>query len=108
MSRYTIPAHAPHLTCVVGYDPPLGTFFAQVIDPTQPEDDERHVPLWVGTDVEEIVSVAALVTALSDWAVRPESITAQLAADQQTQGFRLNCGLAFVQHETPQRKEEPS
>jgi hypothetical protein len=93
---------------VVGYDPPLGTFFAQVIDPTRPEDDERHVPLWVGTDVKEIISVAALVTALHDWAVIPEPITTQLATDQQTQGFRPNFGLAFVRHETPRRKEEPS
>src|SRR5262245_7628900 len=108
MSRYAIAAQTPHLTCVVGYDPPLGTFFAQVIDPTRPEDDELHVPLWIGTDVAEIPTVAALEAALSDWAVMPESIKTQLAADQQSQGFRPNFGLAFVQHKTSPRKEDPS
>jgi len=39
-SRRSIPAHAPDLTVVVGWDNPLSTFFAQV-ERNQDDDDPR-------------------------------------------------------------------
>jgi hypothetical protein len=49
MSRYEItPDHWPaHTSFAVGWDPPLGTFFAQVIDHSIGEDDDP-VLVWVG------------------------------------------------------------
>jgi len=63
MSRHTLAALHPQHTCVVGYDPPLGTFFAQLWDQSIPAAEEQLV-LWVGTTLEEIPTVQALASAL--------------------------------------------
>lgn len=42
MSRYTI-SEDEHLEVVVGWDPPLATFFAQEYDPTVPDDENDCV-----------------------------------------------------------------
>ena len=70
MSRHLIAALQPQYTCVVGYDPPLGTFFAQVWDQTLPATEEQVV-LWVGTTLHEIPTVQALATDLRKYAVIP-------------------------------------
>jgi hypothetical protein len=97
MSRYTIPAQQPEYTCIVGYDPPFGTFFAQVSVitgvPPQP-----HLILWVGTEVRAIETVPALTQALRDYAEIPAAIQQQLAADARKSGFRPNFGTHFVQY----------
>lgn len=106
MSRYQIPTLHAHQTCVVGYDPPLGTFFAQIEDLTIPADDERHIVLWVGTDVQELRTVAALSNALHGIVTLPAQIQAQLAHDQRTIGFRPNFGLSLVHFMSPQPPKE--
>jgi hypothetical protein len=49
MSRYeyTPPRWPAHTSLAVGWDPPLATFFAQVMDDSISEDDDRVI-VWVG------------------------------------------------------------
>ena len=50
-SRRSIPARAPGLTVIVGWDNPLSTFFAQV-ERVQDDDDPRDpILLWIGSAV---------------------------------------------------------
>ncbi|WP_234729388.1 hypothetical protein [Acidocella facilis] len=42
MSRYTIPSFNPRFEIVVGWDWPMRTYFAQVLDNENPEDDENY------------------------------------------------------------------
>ncbi len=104
MSRHTIAALHPQHTCVVGYDPPLGTFFAQLWDQSIPAAEEQLV-LWVGTTLEEIPTVHALATTLHAYAVIPADVWQRLESEQRTLGFRPNLGTFLMQH---LRKEERS
>ena len=104
MSRHTIAALHPQHTCVVGYDPPLGTFFAQLWNQTLPAAEEQVV-LWVGTALEEIPTVQALATALHEYAVIPAAVWQRLESEQRTLGLRPNLGTFLVQH---LRQEERS
>jgi hypothetical protein len=96
MSRYDIPAHDPHYTCVVGYDPPLGTFFGQVFrlkNGRQPP----GVVHWLGTDLHEIPTVTDLAHAIQDYAIIPDAIWQQLEADRHASGFRPNFGTWLLE-----------
>ena len=57
MSRYVI-AEEPELV-VVGWDPPLETYFLQIYDPKE-ADDEKALKVWLGTNQGEMESVAYL------------------------------------------------
>jgi hypothetical protein len=94
----------PQHTCVVGYDPPLGTFFAQVWDQTLPVAEDQLI-FWVGTAVEEIPTVQTLAIALSAYAVIPPAVWQRLESEQRSLGFRPNLGTGLVQH---LRQEKPS
>ena len=82
MSRYSFPAQDPRLTVVVGWDNPLTTFFAQIVDPSLDDEDEAYV-LWIGTAPQAIPTVAALQAQLAGWATLPPAIVAHLTRDQQ-------------------------
>lgn len=94
MSRYTIVSQQPNYTCVVGYDPPLGTFFAQVR--TNQRRRQFQELLWVGTTVQEILSVSALAQAIAEYAIIPVDICQQLETDQRTHGFRPRLGTMLM------------
>lgn len=99
MSRYTIAARPPYHHCVVGYDPPLGTFFAQVYKSKGPR---RSPPLvhWVGADFGELPTVEALTAAIAAYVTVPDDIQQQLRRDG-AGGARPNFGtqlLAELQH----------
>lgn len=103
MSRHTVEARDPdRFECIVGYDPPLDTFFGQVIDReilarlvqaqeerkrtdaeatsevVEPDfgesEDEDYFVLWVGTTVGEVPTVEALTAALAPYV----SLTAEI------------------------------
>ncbi len=95
MSRYHIIPRQPGLTCVVGWDPPLGTFFAQVRTHPGAGIPPREV-LWVGTDIAELGTLEALMQTLAPYATLPEDVRRSLEADQHTTGFRPNLGTALV------------
>lgn len=64
MSRHDIPT-VEGVTVVVGWDPPLQTFFGQVY---HPEDDEDAGPrLWVGV-MDRLSTVEDLLDELGEWA----------------------------------------
>ena len=81
MSRYSIPATDPSLTCIVGYDPPLETYFVQVEDPDDP-DETTAMHLWLGCAPQAIPTVAQLQAQLGGWAVVPQDVWAHLIADK--------------------------
>ena len=78
MSRYSIPPQQPGLTVTVGWDNPLGTFFAQVFDPSIEEDADACL-LWIGTAPAAIPTVAALQAQLTGWATIPPTIVDRLS-----------------------------
>jgi hypothetical protein len=107
MSRITITTPPPYAYGVVGYDPPLGTFFAQLY---RQRGARRRASLvrWVGTDLQELPTIDALVQALADVMPIPAAIQQQLLHDQQASGFRPNFGVRVLQSLRAARQEETS
>ncbi len=66
----------------VGWDPPLGTFFAQIYAPQVPDDEEELI-WWIGERAREVTSLDELALALEEQGVklRP-AIRARLAEDE--------------------------
>jgi hypothetical protein len=85
MSRYIIPASTTQYHVVVGWDPPLATFFGEVWDPTVPdEDDETACILWAGAALGALPTVDALQACLQAYATIPAAVVAQLQQDGAT------------------------
>ena len=106
MSRITMVTPPPYTSCVVGYDPPLGTFFAQVYQ-RRGARGQRALVRWIGTDLQELPTIEALVTALADVVTLPTDVQRQLVQEQQTIGFRPNPGTRVLQQLRARRQEEP-
>jgi hypothetical protein len=91
MSRYTITVTRDHRSdpdAVIGYDPPLGTFFLQAF-PHVATDDPA---LWLGTYDQAfrsltVLHAAALVEGY-DFMPLPEDVAARLAHDQAQDSHR--------------------
>ena len=83
MSRHSFPAQDPRCTVVVGWDNPLQTFFAQVVQPSHDDDEDDAILLWLGTAPQAIPTVAALQAQLAGWATLPPALAAQLTREQQ-------------------------
>jgi hypothetical protein len=82
MSRYTIASHDPRYEVIVGWDPPMRTYFGQVFVTTIEEDDDAACVLWVGLEVQALTTVAALQDALQAYATLSAAVVAQLEHDQ--------------------------
>ena len=82
MSRYVLPAHDPTLRVTVGWDPPLQTFFGQVVRPTTAPHADDTLVIWIGTRAQEIPSVAQLCRQLAAYAAIPRATQARLAREQ--------------------------
>jgi hypothetical protein len=81
-SRRSIPARAPGLTVVVGWDNPLSTFFAQV-ERAQDDDDPRDpILLWIGGGFGEVAQAEHLAGPLAPYAELTSEIVEQLRADR--------------------------
>lgn len=65
---------------VVGWDRPLRTFFAQVFE--QGEAEEETAVIWEGTGLAEIGSAAAALAIVAPYAVVPEGLAAMLEAER--------------------------
>lgn len=83
MSRHVIPAlpDAGNVEVVVGWDPPLNTFFAHITDLTVDEDDPAAELLWIGTDYAEIHDLRRVRSALAPWAEIPDEIERALYSE---------------------------
>lgn len=79
MSRHTIPPKADHHTVVVGWDRPMGTFFAHVRDLTRDEDDQ--IIVWLGGDYTDITESGTLLERVERYAVIPAGLQAVLDAE---------------------------
>jgi hypothetical protein len=104
MSRYEITDVHSSYYCIVGFDPPLGTFFAQVYRNKGPQGPSSLVQ-WIGTDVQEIQTVEELTNAIAAYVTVPHEIQQQLARDSHT-GFQPNFGTRILQHLQQHDKEE--
>ena len=49
-SRFSLPAHLAGIEVSVGWDNPLGTFFARVLRVQERDDPRDPVILWIGTE----------------------------------------------------------
>ena len=78
MSRHCI-ATDPH-EIVVGWDPPLQTYFLQIIDPAKSEEEE--LLLWLGAAPHDLPTVASLAVALVPYTVLPEELARQLETER--------------------------
>jgi hypothetical protein len=83
VSRHEIPARDPAHKIIVGWDHPLQTFFAQVIDRKLEDagDDEKFV-LWQGCSLREIYEVEDLRFALRRHADLTNEMGATLYGDK--------------------------
>lgn len=81
MSRYTIPGSKSIHTIVIGYDPPLQTYFAQVYDLSRPT-GEDHAVGWFGTQPSAIRTVEQLQYLLRNYATLTKEQCAALQQDQ--------------------------
>lgn len=69
MSRHLIVKNADG-EVVVGWDPPLGTFFAQIFgpEPEDPDEDENLIA-WIGYEPRQVQTVEALAAWLAEHGV---------------------------------------
>jgi hypothetical protein len=84
MSRYSIPAYETRYHVVVGWDPPLETFFGQVFVPAATADDDDACVLWVGGALRALPTVAVLQACLRGYATIPPDVVVQLQQDGAT------------------------
>jgi hypothetical protein len=83
MSRHEIPARDPAHKVIVGWDPPLQTFFAQVIDRNKEAagKDDKFV-LWIGCGLREITEIETLAKKIARYAVLTRDMVATLYGDK--------------------------
>jgi hypothetical protein len=90
MSRYLIPAIQVEHRIVVGWDSPLASFFAEVIDLNVEaaiergecsEEDVDSTILWVGTMLGEIPTLEQLQAEIAPFALLSTDIVEQLQSD---------------------------
>ena len=82
MSRHTLDALSPRHEVVVGWDRPMGTFFAQVID-LEAVDEDLNMILWVGGMYQEITRAFAVIEAVMPYAAPPTGLLAVLEAERE-------------------------
>lgn len=66
---------------VVGWDPPLQTFFAQVHDLSK--DEEERIILWLGTRPDELPTPNVVATTIAPWAQLPDELFIGLCWDKE-------------------------
>ena len=81
-SRFSLPAHLAGIEVYVGWDNPLGTFFAQVLRVQEHDDPRDPVILWIGMEPGEIRSAEELIPVLVPYAEPTKEHLARLRADR--------------------------
>jgi hypothetical protein len=79
MSRYKFEGNRPEFSIVVGWDNPLGSYFAQVWDGGELE--EGNLRLWVGAGADKVPTVEALAGLVASYGIIPAEVLARLEAD---------------------------
>lgn len=79
LSRYVVPTPGMGDHATVGWDPPLGTFYAQV----WMDEAERERPIgWIGTEPGEIPTLSGFLLQAGVYAVIGDDTGAQLLRDR--------------------------
>jgi hypothetical protein len=83
MSRHEIPARDQAHKVIVGWDQPLLTYFAQVIDRAKEDagEDDKFM-LWVGCSLREIYEIEDLERRLYRYAELSSEISSTLYGDK--------------------------
>ena len=84
MSQYFIAGYNNNHLITVGWDRPMRTFFASVIDAVVQENDkeeEEYVLLWLGTKYDECKDINDLKVSLAEYAIIPNDIIMQCQQD---------------------------
>ncbi len=79
MSRHELTPKQDGFVVVVGWDSPLQTFFAQVLQ--EQGDDDDSILLWLGTATRECPTPDSLVAPLQPYAELGADMLARLRAD---------------------------
>jgi hypothetical protein len=80
-SRYHFPGLNPNHLISVGWDAPLTTFFAQVFDSSDDDEDKNEPILWLGDEPRQIPTLEMLVKELAPFASIPPDILQNLEND---------------------------
>jgi len=67
MSQYTPKPKDRYHSVLVGWDPPLSTFFAHVINTAKTEDSKGYDVYWVGCNPGEITTLDPFMTNLKPY-----------------------------------------
>ncbi len=81
MSRHQLSPLNPAYEVAVGWDRPLRTFFAHVIDTSADEADDGRTVLWIRTDAGAVPDPAMDVQAVAPYAVIPAELEQTLRGD---------------------------
>lgn len=79
MSRHTITEGS--VEAVIGWDPPLQTYFAQVWDRSRDEDDPAAELLWIGCTPAEMTDPRSVCDKVTRWVQIPAGLAETLLAD---------------------------
>ena len=82
MSRHDLDPLNPTHEITVGWDPSMGTFFAQILDTAGDEEGGTYEVLWIGTRFREVLNPATVVAAVAPFASVPADLLGQLARDR--------------------------
>ncbi|MGI5243162.1 hypothetical protein [Dactylosporangium sp. CA-139066] len=96
MSFHVLPplaGQSPNLDVRVGWDRPLGTFFATVTDERGGADIDI---IALGEQLEEISDPAVVLRAVAPYAEIPAGLDATLIADMVTEGQRPRAEVAAI------------
>jgi hypothetical protein len=101
VSRHRI-AEKPN-EIVVGWDPPLQTFFLQILDPEK--DEEEEIVLWLGARHGELQKVDDLAAALAPYASLTPELAQQLEAEKAGSTMPSPLQLSVIEMFSPVSKE---
>ena len=82
MSRYTIRSFDPRFEIVVGWDWPMRTYFAQVLNNENPEDGGNYARVWIGTSFDEIQTPEEMRPLIAAYGNIPDDIIQALRDDR--------------------------
>ena len=82
MSRHELDPINPTHEVALGWDPPMRTYFAQVLDSTASEESDAYEVLWIGTRFQEVLNPATVIAAVAPFATVPPDLLDQLARDR--------------------------
>jgi hypothetical protein len=80
MSRHVV-RDDEQFRVVVGWDPPLQTYFAHVHDLSKDEEDE--IVLWQGTKPDELPTPNVVATTIKEWAQLSDEVFIALCWDKE-------------------------